>query len=268
MALFRLLQTPLSEIVIYHPDQEYLDDINTLSKYIEDELNVRQVRTSSDEAACGVRWRVTADWPVLGKKLRKDMARVKKALPDVTSEQVKQYLATGKIDVDGITLEAGDLATSRYVEVPSNEVNGASTSTSTSGDKADDHQANGDAAPAHYVADTDNDVVILLDITVRPDFVKEAYAREMINRVQRSRKRAGCQATDDMDVYIHFEDEEARTTLGGVLQTKAEVFSRVMRRVPDDDGQRDKSRPVFFDDPEVHEVGGCKFNIVILQAGV
>jgi len=220
-----------------------------LSRYIEEELNIRSIKVSSDEKACGVKWKVDADWPVLGRKLRKDMPRVKKALPSVTSEQVKAYLSTGKITVDGIELVAGDLTTARFVELP------AAVETS---DEVD---------AAQYSSDTDNDVVLLMDIKVRPDFVKEAFAREIVNRIQRSRKRAGCQATDDMEIYVAFQDEEGQQLLGGVLADKADVFSRVMKRVPQDDRQRDTSRPVYFQDPEEHEVGGSRFNLVLLEAG-
>lgn len=240
----------MKELVVFHPDPEYLSDISSLRQYIEEELNVRQISLSSDEHACGVKWKVDADWPVLGKKLRKDLPRLKNALPTVTSNQVKDYLATGHITIDGINLVAGDLTTQRYVELPA-IVNGNG----------------GDVDAAHFTSDSDLDVVLLLDIKVRPDFIEEAYAREIVNRVQRARKRAGCQATDDIEVYLEFEDSEGQALLGKVLTDKVEVLSRVLKRTPQDGQQRDKSRPVFWEDPEYQEVGGSKFRLVLLEAG-
>lgn len=237
--------------MVFHPDPEFLSDIETLSRYIQEELNVREVRLSSDEVACGVKWKVDADWPVLGKKLRKDLPRLKKALPSVTSEDVKGYLENGKITIDGIELVAGDLTTQRYVELPASAA------------ESDDLDA------AQYSSDSNNDVVLLLDIKVRPDFVKEAYAREIVNRVQRARKRAGCQATDDMEVYLAYQDSEGQELLNSVLQGKSDVIGRVIKRLPQDDSQRDKSRPVYYEDSEEHEqeVGGAKFRIVLLAFG-
>ena len=65
-----------------------------------------------------MRYKAVADWAVLGRKLRKDLARVKNALPKVTSDEVKAYVQTGKLVVDGIELVEGDLTVQRYIELP------------------------------------------------------------------------------------------------------------------------------------------------------
>lgn len=237
---------------MFHHEAEFLEDIRVLSQYIQEELNVREVRLSNDEVACGVKWKVDADWPVLGKKLRKDLPRLKKALPSVTSEEVKNYVETGKITIDGIELVAGDLTTQRYVDLPASSL-----------PEAEDMDA------AQYSSDSNKDVVLLLDTKVRPDFVKEAYAREISNRVQKARKRAGCQTVDDMEVYLAYADEEGRELLNMVIRDKADVLGRTIRRLPVDDAQRDTSRPVYYEDPAEHEeeVGGAKFRIVLLEHG-
>src|SRR5690606_24065736 len=85
------LKQPLKTLIVIHPDRQYLEDVESLQGYITEELNVRDLLLTSDEAKYGVRYSVTADWPVLGKKLKKDMARVKKALPNVTSEEAHAY---------------------------------------------------------------------------------------------------------------------------------------------------------------------------------
>ena len=245
--------------MVFHPEQEYLDDIASLQQYISEELNVRQITLSSDEAACGVKWKVDADWPVLGKKLRKDLPRLKKALPTVTSEQVKEYLTSGEITIDGIKLVAGDLTTQRFVELPAP----AAPANGTNGAPEVD--------AAQYSSDSNSDVVILLDVKLRPDFIQEAYAREVVNRVQRARKRAGCQATDDIEVYFAYsdDDEAGRTLISQVLNDKKDIIMRVLKSVPQDDRQRDQSRPVFYRDADEdeQEVGGAKFKIVLLEAG-
>jgi len=52
---------------------------------------------------------VKADWPVLGKKLKKDMPKVKNGLDKVSSAEVKKFLETKSIVVGGITLREEDL---------------------------------------------------------------------------------------------------------------------------------------------------------------
>jgi isoleucyl-tRNA synthetase len=107
------LKTPLKTLVIIHPNQEYLDDVKSLETYILDELNVRELVLSSDEDKYNVQYSVSADFSVLGKKLKKDAIKVKKALPALTSKEVKDFRSSGKIVVDGIPLEKEDLLVKR-----------------------------------------------------------------------------------------------------------------------------------------------------------
>jgi isoleucyl-tRNA synthetase len=63
----------------------------------------------------GVRYRAVADWGVLGKKLRKDIGRVKNAFPSVSGDQI--YLKSGTLMVDGIE-PVEDLTVQRYTDLP------------------------------------------------------------------------------------------------------------------------------------------------------
>lgn len=168
------LKTPLKELVILNSDPEYLKDIESLKSYITSELNVRNIVITSDEAAYGVQYIAVADWPVLGKKLKKDAKRVKAALPNVSSEDVKKFSETGKITVDGIDLVSEDLQVQRGL--PEKEVSSG-------------HEAR-----------AEKDVLIILDVNSYPELQSEGLARELINRIQRLRKKAGLNATDEVAV--------------------------------------------------------------------
>jgi len=166
------LKTPLKTLIVIHPDTVYLEDIRSLEGYITEELNIRDLVLTSDEAKHNVQYSVTADWPVLGKKLKKEVQRVKKALPNLTSEEVHQYVLEKTITVDGIKLEDGDLVVKR-------------------GLKDDDSSKN-------LETNTDDDVLTILDAELYSSLAAEGLAREVINRVQRLRKKAGLQPTDDV----------------------------------------------------------------------
>lgn len=168
------LKTPLKEMVILNADPEYLKDIKSLEGYITSELNVRNIVITSDEAAYGVEYTAVADWPVLGKKLKKDAKRVKAALPNVSSEDVKKFAETGKITVDGIDLISEDLQVQRGL--PEKEVSSG-------------HEAR-----------AEKDVLIILDVNSYPELQSEGLARELINRIQRLRKKAGLNTTDEVAV--------------------------------------------------------------------
>ena len=213
---------------MFHPDAQYISDVVSLQRYIESELNVRDVVFTSDEALSGVRYRAVADWPVLGRKLRKDLGRVKNALPGVPSDDVKAYVNTGKLAVDGIELVAGDLTVQRYLELPP-------------------------GAEGQYGTHTDNDVVVRLDIQVHPDLQGEWLARELTNRVQRLRKKAGLLATDDVDVYYSFEDGTGEELINA-LNENSELIKRTVGGLPKAVSERQGGETVIEEEQEVADV--------------
>ena len=228
MTLIFGMQTPLKELLVFHADPEWLSDCSSLQRYIQSELNVRDVVFTSDESASGVRYRAVADWAVLGKKLRKDLVKVKTALPDVQSDDVKGYVKTGKIVVGGIELVEGDLQVQRYIELPAGR-------------------------DTQYATHTDNDVVVRLDIKAYPELTSEWLVREMINRVQKLRKKGGLQATDDVEVYYKFEDGSGGEIVKA-MERHAEVMRKTVRNVPVDEKERKGGDSLIVEEQEVAEV--------------
>lgn len=222
------VKVPLKELLVFHPDPQYLSDVESLQRYVESELNVRDVVLTSDETLSGVRYRAVADWPVLGRKLRKDLGKVKNALPNVSSDDVKAYVNTGKLYVDGIELVAGDLTIQRYLELPS-------------------------GAEGRYGTHTDNDVVVRLDIQVHPDLQGEWLARELTNRVQKLRKKAGLQATDDVDVYYKFEDGTGGELIAALAE-HSDIIKKTIGSLPKDLSERQEGDAVIEEEQEVADV--------------
>ena len=179
-----------------------MDDVESLDHYIKSELNVHNLILSSDEEKYDVEYSVTVDWPTLGKKLRKDVGKVKKDLPSVTSKQVKHYSETGELEVAGVKLVAGDLVVNRGV--------------------------NQKGASEHMEANTDNEVLIILDTELYPELVEEGHAREIINRVQQLRKAANLKTTDDIIMEYRVLDDPIG--LEKVFQKHSDMFEKVLRR--------------------------------------
>ncbi|KAK3314802.1 tRNA synthetases class I-domain-containing protein [Apodospora peruviana] len=198
------LKQPLKTLVVIHHDQQYLDDVKSLEGYITEELNIQSLVLTSDEAKHNVQYSVSADWPVLGKKLKKDMGRVKKALPGVTSEQAHGYVMDKKIVVDGITLEEGDLVVRR-------------------GLKEDESSKN-------LETNTDNDVLTILDVEIYPGLAEEGLAREIINRVQRLRKKANLQTTDDVKMEYRVLSDPEDIGLEKVFESHTQAIAKALRR--------------------------------------
>lgn len=168
------LKTPLKTLVVLHPEQEYLDDVRTLEQYIVEELNIRDLVLTSDENKYGVEYSVLADVKNLGQKFKKDAKKIKDALPKLFAEQIRKFLDTGSIAVEGHELIEEDLRVQRSVKKTKETEN--------------------------IEAAIDPEVMVLLDAFAYPELAQEGLAREVLNRIQRLRKRAGLVPTDDVKV--------------------------------------------------------------------
>ena len=198
------LKVPLKTLVVIHPDQEYLDDIKSLENYIQEELNVRDLILSTDENKYNVQYSVSADFPVLGKKLKKDAMKVKKALPTLKTDAIKDFLKTGEILVDGIRLEREDLIVKRGI---------------AKDEKNKDQESN-----------TDDDVLIILDVASYPELEQEGLAREIIRRVQVLRKTAGLLPTDDVGMEYKVLSDPENIGLEAAFENQRTLFEKALRR--------------------------------------
>ncbi|SMR41524.1 unnamed protein product [Zymoseptoria tritici ST99CH_1A5] len=168
------LKTPLKTLVVLHQDQEFLDDVRTLERYVTEELNVNELVLTSDESAYGVEYDVKADVKNLGQKFKKDAAKIKAALPKLSPEEIRSFLDAGSITVEGHALSAEDLRVQRNLK-PS--------------------EATKNLEPA-----VEGDCMVLLDAFAYPELAQEGLAREVLNRIQRLRKSGGLVPTDDVRV--------------------------------------------------------------------
>lgn len=198
------LKTPLKTLVVIHPDPQYLDDIKSLETYICEELNVRDLVLSRDEDKYNVQYSVSADFAILGKKLKKDAVKVKKALPGLSSQEVKDFLTKGEMTVDGIRVEKEDLIVKRGLRE--------------------------DEASKSKEFNTDDDALIVLDVASYPELVQEGLAREIVRRVQDLRKKAGLLPTDDVGMEYRVLSDPDTVGIESVFETQGKVFEKALRR--------------------------------------
>ncbi|KAF2125942.1 hypothetical protein P153DRAFT_324348 [Dothidotthia symphoricarpi CBS 119687] len=198
------LKIPLKALVVIHPEQQYLDDIKSLENYICEELNVRDLVLSSDEDKYNVQYSASADFSVLGKKLKKDAIKVKKALPNLKSQDIKDFLKNGELLIDGIRVESEDLMVKRGL---------------AKDDANKDQEFN-----------TDNDVLIILDVASYPELEQEGLAREVIRRVQDLRKKAGLVATDDVGMQYKVLSDPDSVGLEAAFEKQGPLFEKALRR--------------------------------------
>lgn len=169
------LKYPLGEVVVIHKNQEYLDDIISLQSYVKEELNIRNITVSADKDKYSVSARAEPDHMVLGKRLKDDFKKVTAEIRKMTPAQVEDYISNGSTTLLNHTLTTGDL---RIIFQFTEE-------------------------KSKYQAHSDNDVLVLLDVTPDQSMIDEGVAREVVNRVQKLRKKAKLVPTDQVTVYYN-----------------------------------------------------------------
>ena len=220
------LKTPLKSLVIIHSDPAYLSDLRSLESYILDEVNVQQIEISSDESRYNVAYTCDADWPSLGKKLRKEAPKVRKELPNLTTAQVKDFVKTGQITVAGTPLEREDLLVKKDV-------------------------ANADDPSANIATNTDDDVLTILDLHIDEGLAQDGVAREIINRVQRLRKKAGLKATDDVGMRYKVNDNPENIPLKEAFGNKR--IEEVLRGKVTEDREGGEQELIFEEEQEIQK---------------
>jgi len=171
---------PLPEVVVIHKDQEVLDDVDSLKSYILDELNVKKLTLSTQKQDYGVMLRAEPDHKTLGFRLKGAFKDVMKEIKALNDQQVTEFVNKGQMEILGHDIGPDDLRIMYSFDAGS---------------------AAGKDIAEKYEAHSDNDILILLDCTPDQSMLDEGVAREVINRIQKLRKKAGLAPSDEVTLY-------------------------------------------------------------------
>ncbi|GKV22091.1 hypothetical protein SLEP1_g31990 [Rubroshorea leprosula] len=189
------LKTPLREMVVVHPDSDFLEDIaGKLREYVLEELNVR-VLVACNDALKYASLRAEPDYSVLGKRLGKSMGVVAKEVKAMSQEDILAFEKAGEVTIAGHCLKLTDIKVVRDFKRP---------------DGMTDKEI--DAAG-------DGDVLLVLDLHADESLFEAGVAREVVNRIQKLRKKAGLEPTDLVEVYFESLDED-KSAIQQVLNTQ------------------------------------------------
>ncbi|KAL3285144.1 hypothetical protein HHI36_019265 [Cryptolaemus montrouzieri] len=177
------IKYPVPEIVIVHQDGQYLTDILSLQEYIQSELNVRKISTTSDKSKFGITLRAEPDYKTLGLRLKNEFKTVTAAIKALSDKEINEIAKIGHGVIAGHNIDISELKLIFKVE---------------------------NLNLSQYEVNSDNDVVILLDTTPDSSMQDEGTAREIINRIQKLRKKAHLVPADEISVFCRTEKEIER----------------------------------------------------------
>lgn len=223
------IKYPLPEMVVIHQDQTYLDDINSLLNYVLEEINIKKVELSSDKEKYGITLRVEPDHKILGARLKGDFKAVTQALKDLNNEQCEKFIADGFVELIG---QRVDISEARVI-----------------------FQAQGND---QYEAHSDNDVLILLNVTPDQSMLDEGFAREIINRLQKLRKKAHLVPTDEVDVYFSVNKE---SDILRIISSHRDLIESTVKAPLKSINELSPSKPLIIQ--ETQDLKGSQLKLVI-----
>ena len=172
------IKYPLPEVVVIHKDEQCLKDIRSLERYVMEELNVKAVTLSSDKASYGVTLRAEPDHKTLGARLKGAFKPVMAEIKTLNDAVLTSFVEGESLVIQGHKILPEDI---RIMY-------------SFSGEKSKE-------LSEKYEADSQEDILVMLDTTPDQDMLDEGVAREVINRVQKLRKAAGLKVDDEVTMF-------------------------------------------------------------------
>ncbi len=172
------VKTPLKTLKVIHQDQALLDEMKKIEEYIKLELNVKNVEYMTNESDF-VALSAKPNLPVLGKKLGKDLGAFRALIEKLSSSDVQKIETDGKINLNGINFDSTEILVFRNAKAATQAV-------------------------------TNRFITIDLDCTLDQDLIDEGLAREMVNRIQKTRKDLNFNVSDRIQVTIHSSENMVR----------------------------------------------------------
>ena len=164
------VKTPLASLVIIHRNKKILDEIKKIEHYIKAELNVKKIIYSQDESQY-IKLYAKANGSVLGKRLMSDFNKYRQLIEKLDAPQLIKLETSDKIKIKDLWFSSEDILVYRQ-------------------------------AKKEQVL-SNRHISIDLDCTLTRDLIDEGLAREMVNRIQKSRKELGFHIADR--VHISYE---------------------------------------------------------------
>ena len=197
---------PLREIIIVHHDDTFIADVESLAGYITSELTVKTITVTKEEGKY-VSLQAVPDNRALGRRLGKAFRKVGKAIRELTPELVCKLRDEGSLEIEGENVSQDEVELVR--------------------------QFNGDAKK--FSSLTQGPLLVILNIEKDEKLMEEATVREVMNRIQRLRKKAEVKPTDSINIY--FKADKALT--GVITRNLEEIVATIGMPVIDDQNTRD-----------------------------
>lgn len=169
------VKTPLQTIRIIHQEPEILTEISKLETYIQSELNIKSIEYTQDEAKY-INLYARPNSPVLGKRLGKQFGHFRNLIQNLKAADLSSLEEKGSIAIESEIFHADDILIFREAKEGTQSL-------------------------------SNRFISIDLDCSLNADLIKEGLAREIVNRIQRTRKEIGLNVEDRINIYFDADED-------------------------------------------------------------
>ncbi|MFY0664947.1 MAG: isoleucine--tRNA ligase [Natronospirillum sp.] len=208
-------KTPLARLTIIHQDQSMLDEIARLEDYIRHELNVKVVEYSTSEIDY-INFYAKPNSPALGKRLGKDFKKFKQLIEELDATALNRFQEEGCLKLEGETFDGDEILIFRE-------------------------------AKAGTQALSNRFISIDMDCELNDELIAEGLAREVVNRIQKTRKDLGLNVTDRISI-----DYEADARLGAAIKANLDYISGETLCITLQSGRNCTQHQFIIDDMSLH----------------
>jgi len=205
-----MVRQPLSKILLPILDKNFKHQVEQVKDLILSETNIKAIEYISD-AAGFIKKKIKPNFKALGAKVGKDMKAVAEAIGNLTQADIEQLEAEGSI-----TLVYNNGGNVKDI-LPTPLTTHYSLLTT-------DVEIIAEDVPGWQVANLGK-LTVALDVTLTNELKQEGISRELINRVQNSRKEKGFEVTDRINVRLQNHPFISEAVKNNLLYICAEILA-------------------------------------------
>jgi isoleucyl-tRNA synthetase len=193
------VRQPLPKLIVINESGKAPSGLNPLVNVILDELNVKEIEFTGDEARY-IGLKGEPQFKVIGPKFGKLVQQVAEAIKGLQSNQLAELQKT-----DSLKIIIGDSEKTLTTEDVHIKV--------TSGEG--------------YAAAADGQLKVALSLKLTETLLAEGFARELVNKIQNMRKSGGLEVTDRIKLGISLSEEAKRAIemFGNYIQNETLAVS-------------------------------------------
>ncbi len=159
---------------------KYQPLVQRMEHLIKEEINVKEIKYIQEKDDF-VKYEFKPNFKVMGPKYGKHMKRIAAALQEMDANHIVEILHSGKdyyLEMDGSTFKL----TEEDLIISIKDKEG-------------------------FVFEAGKDLYVALDTHLSPELLQEGLARELVNKIQFTRKESGLEIMDRIKVFYHGDDE-------------------------------------------------------------